>query len=199
MKALRVFTVPLLALWSLCLAGPVFAQWDLDSTKSTIHFISIKNGGVGEVHRFDEMIGFVSPRGDVNVSIDLDSVETLVPIRNDRMRDMLFETAKFPTAHITASVDESILAAVKNEGTLASDMQVTLELHGVEQQLQVPVVVSGDADGGLRVLSRHPVIVRAPDFGLAGGIDALRDIVGLDAIATAVPVTVDLVFNVATR
>ena len=44
-----------------------------------------------------------------------------------------------------------------------------------------------------------PVIVSAGDFGLAEGIEKLREIAGLPAIATAVPVYFNLVFERVSR
>ncbi|AFP30059.1 hypothetical protein MRBBS_1121 [Marinobacter sp. BSs20148] len=42
----------------------------------------------------------------------------------------------------------------------------------------------------------QPLLVKAEDFGLAGGIEALREIAGLSSVTTAVPVTENLVFRV---
>jgi len=47
----------------------------------------------------------------------------------------------------------------------------------------------------VRVSNVTPLLVNAADFTLGGGIAELQKIAGLSAIATAVPVTVDLVFN----
>ena len=68
---------------------------------------------------------------------------------------------------------------------------VTTPVFGVE----VPVVVVGDQGQSLRVVSARPVIVNAGDFGLEAGVTALREIAGLKAISTAVPVSARLVFS----
>ena len=62
-------------------------------------------------------------------------------------------------------------------------------------QLNRPVLVIGEGDGRLQVLTPAPVLIRAEDFGLAGGVEALRKVAGLESISTAVPVTVHLVFT----
>ncbi len=177
------------------IAGSAWAQWQLDSEKSAVRFISIKNGGVAESHSFSSLVGYIDGDGVVQLVIDLDSVETSIPIRNERMRELLFQTAEFPSARVTAQVDPAVLAAVAAGGTVATELELTLSLHGIEQALGVPLLVIGEGDGRLQVLTPEPVLIRAPDFGLAGGVEALRKIAGLESISTAVPVTVHLVFS----
>ena len=184
----------LMALTLLLTAGAARAQWELDNDKSTVNFVSIKNDKVAEIHSFTSLVGYIGTAGKVQLGIDLDSVETLIPIRNERMRELLFDTVKFPAANISAQVDPVILAATADGGVVTADLPVTLSLHGIEQTLTAPVVVVGEGDNRLRVLTSRPVMVNAADFGLDSGITALREIAGLKAISVAVPVTLQLVF-----
>lgn len=187
----RVFVA--LALLSPALSA--WAQWELDSTKSAVNFISIKNNAVAEVHSFGDMVGYVSTDGKVQLNIDLGSVETLIEIRDQRMRELLFETVKFPSAKVTAEVDPKIIAVLAEGGTITTDLNFTLSLHGAQQSLTVPVVLIGESEARIQVFTSRPVIVSAADFGLQAGIAALQKVAGLDAISTAVPVTVHLVFT----
>ena len=184
----------LMALTLLLAAGAARAQWELDNDKSTVNFVSIKNDKVAEIHSFTSLVGYIGANGRVQLGIDLDSVETLIPIRNERMRELLFDTAKFPAAKISAQVDPVILAATADGGVVTADLPITLSLHGIEQTLTAPVVVVREGDNRLRVLTSRPVLVNAVDFGLDSGITALREIAGLKAISVAVPVTLQLVF-----
>lgn len=184
----------LMALTLLLAAGAARAQWELDNDKSTVNFVSIKNDKVAEIHSFTSLVGYIGADGKVQLGIDLDSVETLIPIRNERMRELLFDTAKFPAAKISAQVDPVILAATADGGVVTADLPITLSLHGIEQTLTAPVVVVREGDNRLRVLTSRPVLVNAVDFGLDSGITALREIAGLKAISVAVPVTLQLVF-----
>lgn len=178
-------------------AGLVQAQWELDNDHSSVEFISIKNGGVAEHHHFTSLVGYVGEDGTVQVTIELASVETLIPIRNERMREMLFRTADFATATVSTQVDPGVLSEVAAGGVVTTDIQVSLELHGESAELKVPVTVFSEQGEGLRVLSTRPVVVNAGDFGLASGVEALREVAGLDSIATAVPVSFHLVFDPA--
>ena len=57
------------------------------------------------------------------------------------------------------------------------------------------VVVARMSDGDLLVMSEKPVVVNAPLFNLADGVEALREIAGLPSISAAVPVSFVLSFD----
>ena len=185
----------LVGLVLLIVAGVANAQWDLDGAKSSIDFISIKNDSVAELHTFTTLAGKASRDGKVELTISLDSVETLIAIRNERMREMLFETVKFPVATVTTEIAPGLMSAVAEGGTVQTEQLLTLSLHGIEKAMTAPVVIAGDSDGNIQVLLARPIIVNAADFGLEAGVAALQSAAGLQAISRAVPVTVHLVFN----
>jgi polyisoprenoid-binding protein YceI len=178
----------------LLVATQASAQWELDSERSSINFISVKNAAIAETHSFGSLVGYIGKSGNVQLIIDLNSVDTMIPIRNERMQALLFETAEFPNATVTADVDAAVLAAVAEGGTVGTEIPVKLSLHGMEQTVTASVTVFSDG-GNLRVMSSRPVILSAADFGLAGGVEALREIAGLNSISTAVPVTLNLQFR----
>ncbi|MFT4614419.1 MAG: polyisoprenoid-binding protein YceI [Bacteroidia bacterium] len=178
-------------------ASSAWAQWELNSDHSAINFVSIKNGSVGEVHSFASLVGFIGAGGNAQLTIDLDSVSTLIPIRNERLRELLFETVKFPAAKITAQVEPAVLAAAAEGGIITADLSFILSLHGLEKKLMAPIAIVGEGEGLIRVYSTRPILINAADFGLDGGIEALRAIAGLKDISTSVPVTLSLSFRPA--
>ncbi len=194
MNILRIFAPLGLVICLLAPSGVAMADWKLESTKSTINFVSIKNDLVGEVHSFSSLRGYIDADGKAQLTINLNSVETLIEVRNERMRELLFETVEFPTATISAQVDPALLAAAAEGVVTTTELPITLSLHGQEKALTVAVVIVGEGDGGIRVYSPRPVLINAGDFGLAAGVEALQKIAGLDAISAAVPVTLQLLF-----
>lgn len=182
---------------ALAAAAPAWSQWELDSSDSSITFITTKNGAVAEQHRFDGLTGFISRSGDARVNIELDSVETLIPIRNERMRTLLFETARFPLAHLTTAVETAVLESLAQGGVINTEIEVTVQLHGREVELPARVVIVAAEGGTLRVISLQPVVATAADFNLVEGIAALQEIAGLQSISTAVPVSFQLLFRPA--
>jgi hypothetical protein len=176
------------------LSVPVLAEWTLDNEASRLSFVSTKNASKAELHHFRSLSGAVDDSGSARLRVDLDSVETLVPIRNERMRELLFETVRFPAATLTAQVPESVLALQPGE-SLVTEISIDVELHGASKAYPASVLVSAGADGLRQVLLREPLLVDAADFGLDGGIGTLREVAGLTSISTAVPVTAHLVFH----
>ena len=174
-------------------APGAFAAWTLDGARSSVQFMTVKNASVAELHHFKVVAGSVSDEGAAQVTIDLDSVETLIPIRNQRMREMLFETVRFPSATLNARVPAD-LAEMKAGETRAVDLEVSIDLHGTIAPYIAKTNVTRLADGSLQVALAEPILVRAADFGLDGGIEMLREVAGLQNIATAVPVDATLVF-----
>ena len=75
---------------SALLSPLAFADWQI-GPGSQVQFVSIKNNTVGEVSHFETLSGSVTDAGDVEVRVVLDSVETNVGIRNERMKTMLFD------------------------------------------------------------------------------------------------------------
>lgn len=175
-------------------AGTVHAALELDPQQSTVQFMSVKNGAVAELHHFGVLTGSVADDGLARVVIELDSVESLIPIRNERMRKMLFDTQNFPLATITAVVPPALMT-LESGSTTTSELQLHVNLHGVEMPLTALVLVTALDGGALQVVLREPLVVKAADFNLAEGIEALRDIAGLKSITAAVPVTATLIFT----
>ena len=71
------------------------ADWQV-GPGSQVQFVSIKNNTIGEVSHFETLAGTVTDAGEVEVRVALDSVETNIGIRNERMKKMLFEVGLLP-------------------------------------------------------------------------------------------------------
>jgi polyisoprenoid-binding protein YceI len=194
MKTLQRYKHLVLTLVLLAPCSIAQADWDLDSTASKVNFVSVKNNAVGELHSFGSLVGFIGANGKTEVTIDLGSVETAIDLRNQRMREQLFEVVTFPTAKVSAQVDPAVLAVASEGGVLTADLEVTLSLHGHDKALTIPVVIVGESGKRLRVFSAKPVLINAADFGLEAGVQALQQVAGLQAISNAVPVTLQLLF-----
>lgn len=160
----------------------------LDNALSSISFVSIKNGSVGETHTFDKLSGSFSPEGDLLVTIDLSSVKTKIDIRNYRMKKYFFEVEKNPSATITAKVGEVTNGVSRISGTLE------LNFHGVKKNLDFEVIAVL-SDNKLVVSSAKPIILSASDYGLEEGIVMLQKLAKLSSIVTAVPVGFVMTFS----
>ncbi len=171
------------------------AAWRVDPAASRIAFVSTKNGEISETHRFAEVRGEVSEAGAARVEIPLSSVRTGIDIRNERMREMLFEVADFPLAEIRAEVDLAALEGLALNAAEELSLDLEVDAHGATARYEVPVKVVRLWEDRVAVSSLAPITVEAGDFDLAAGIEALREVAGLDSISGEVPVSFDLVLE----
>ena len=177
------------ALAVLALLSPLaFADWQV-GPDSRVQFVSIKNNTVGEVSHFETLSGSVTDAGDVEVRVVLDSVETNVGIRNERMKTMLFEVGLYPEAVITAQLDAGSMAALSSGGVTNVALQIDLHGQSVTKDAQLNVAVT---DQGVSATTTQPILLTAAEFGLEGGVAALQAVAGLNAISRVIPVTVTL-------
>lgn len=173
-----------------------FADWTLNNDKSNLNFISVKKSAVVEVHHFKTLSGTVDDKsGKTSVEIDLTSPETMIPIRNDRLQSMLFQTDMYPKAIIMAKVDAKKVNQLKSGQSFQDKQTLTLDLHGVKKLFIADIQVTKLTANAINVSSVKPIVLNAADFKLVEGINALRDIAGLPSITTQVPVTFNLVFD----
>lgn len=174
--------------------APALAEWSLDPSRSHLAFVSIKAKDIGEVHSFQEMAGTIGEDGRVTVSLMLDSVETLIPIRNERMREFLFETTNYKDATLSAKVDSAIIAGMKPGEIADVTAEGTLSLHGEQQPMILSMQAAKLDNGTVMVASTKPLIVDAAKFGMSDGVEKLREIAGLASISNAVPVSFVMTF-----
>ncbi|WP_448586081.1 YceI family protein [Thermaurantiacus sp.] len=170
--------------------------WALVPAESRLSFVSVKAGEVAEVHHFHELSGNVAADGTARIEIPLDSVETGIDIRDERMRKFLFETGLFPKATVTAAID---LAAFQDLGVgdqRRLPLSGELSLHGVTAPIEAQVAVTRTAPGKVLVATVDPIVVNAATFGMEKGVAELMKLANLNIIAPDAPVTFQLTFAV---
>lgn len=168
------------------------AAWQI-SDSSTVGYLSLKNNAIAEYNYFSGVSGALSEEGELTLSIALDTVETQVPIRNQRMRDLFFKVVDYPEATISASLNPDDIASLGSDGVIDRTIPVTLQLHGQSAELTATVRAQV-SNGHLYVTTLQPLLLSVADFGLEAGVATLQEIAGLQAIARVIPVTVDLHF-----
>lgn len=185
----------LTSLFIAALSLPALADWQLVNDASKLEFISTKKAAIAEVHSFKKLSGSVSETGEINFVIDLTSVETNIPIRNERMNKFLFETEQFATATFTSKIDINVLTGLAAGEEKSLSLAGQLSLHGVEQTVKTEVLVVKKAGGEVLVVNTSPIIVNAGDYNLIDGVNKLKELAKLPSISLAVPVSFQLTFK----
>jgi outer membrane protein OmpA-like peptidoglycan-associated protein len=193
---MRRWTFVLLISLGLLAAGPATAQeWLLNAKESHFYMQTAKANAIMETHTFTGLDGAVHPNGDATVKIDLTSVLSGIDVRDVRMRFLLFETYKFPSATVTAKLDMSAFNALASTNRISYPLKMTVDMHGITREMAVTVNVTRVSDKAISVATAAPIIVSADDFGLAAGIAKLSEAVGGTPIVTAASFTFDLLFE----
>lgn len=191
---LRTCSINILTLASLLFATTASADWRLANEDSDLNFISTKNINVSEVHHFSQLSGELSEKGKLWVGINLASVATGVAIRDTRMAEKLFLIDQFPTAKLSATLPDNVLA-LKRGQTASFVLPAKLKIMSTELPIEVSVQVTKSSDGNITATSSKPILISAADYGLQSGVELLQQIAGLSSIGLSVPVSFNLVFT----
>ncbi|OOG12036.1 YceI family protein [Pseudomonas sp. C9] len=171
------------------------ADWYLDGESSRLSFVSTKNANISEVQRFLVLHGKVDPNGLAEVEVELESVNSGVPLRDERMRKQLFEIEKFPEALITAQIDLRPINDLAPGAQLELRLPLTVNLHGKTHEYNAELLATRLDDRRFQVVTLEPLVINAEDFDLVPGLEALRKLADLSAISLSVPVGAVLIFT----
>jgi PKD repeat protein len=174
---------------------PPVDSYVLDQASSSLHFVSTKKVHVVETHTFNVLSGEISADGVARMWIDLNSVDTSIDIRNERMRNVLFETATYSQAEISLSVDTTDLSTLAVGSSILQTVIPVLNLHGISVPIEAHVRTTKVRDDTILVQNTSPILVRASDFDLVNGIEALRTLASLSVISYTVPTNFTLFFT----
>ncbi len=192
--SMKQFLSTLLIGSSVLLSSTVVAQdWSLDSHTSSLHFVSVKNDVVAETHEFKKLSGNWDG-SDVRVSVPMSSLDTQIPIRNERMLKHLFAADEYPTATVVAKLEQSSVLGMDVAQSKPLTVPLKVSIAGVSAQVNAHVMVTRLSADRFLATTTQPLMLSTKDFQLTAGIEKLRTIAGLNRIDFSVPVTFTVQF-----
>lgn len=171
------------------------ALWTLNAAESSLHFVSVKKAHTAENQTFNTLSGTVDQNGKAVFAINLDSIDSAITIRNERMRNFLFETNILPNMYFTVDVDTINVETMVAGTTQQMSLPGTLSLHGVNLPLTADMIVTKVTDGKVNVSTFKPIIIDSKNFHMNGGIEVLRTVANLSSIGERVPVYLSLTLD----
>ena len=181
------------------LIGSAQAQWNLDKGHSELYFTFIKAAQVGTVGHFESIDGSISDSGKATLTIDLASLNTGIEKRDGRLRDVFFQTTRYPTADIEVTLSKNLHERLEVGETEKVRVTAKVTLHGKTRRLRELLNVTLLKDKTVEVATAKPLLLDVGKFGLMPGIQALIDLAGVKSISQSVPVTFKLRFNQETE
>jgi hypothetical protein len=158
----------------------------------------VKNPVVGRMLLDDGAVALSSPTPSAHLLVDIDTLDTGVPIRNERVRNIFFETSNvgWDTVDVTIPVlPAAVVTALQGQRHVEqAKLDATLKVHGRKVMTVLTVDASYSDDGRLTVKTSTPAQVKISDFGLGDNLRRLSSICMHDSIDDVVNVEVLLQF-----
>jgi len=167
--------------------------WTLDGDTSVVSFGSIKKDTIGEAHTFSGLSGTVSADGMATVDIALDSVQTNIDIRNERMVEHVFKNA--PTATLKAQIDMADFNGLAAGESTVTEIDGDVVFLGLEVPVYMDVFVMRTDEENVMVTTNSMMFISAEELEISEGIDTLMSLADLPGITRTSPVTFRLMFN----
>lgn len=172
--------------------APANQTWRLVPSESSIHFVGIKNDAVGVLGSFTSLEGVIDgAKHRAVVDVQLAATDTGNAPRDENIRTLFFEVAKFPVARFEIAQLPEVDGSLQD---VRSDVSGVLSLHGASLPLKVAIKASIDSHHRLHVRNAAPIVLSAHDLGMDAQLAALKAACGHESLSGAVPVDVDLVF-----
>ena len=187
---MKLFTLALAFSSSLVSA----ANWQLDNSQSSLHFVSVKNEVVAETHQFKQLSGNWDG-SMVNISIPVNSLETLIPIRNERIWQYVLQAEKFSAITASAELKQDVLANLAIRDSMLLELPLNVTIATETAVLNAKLRITRLSANTLQATTEAPLMLNTGSFKLLDGVAKLQELAGLKSIDTLVPVSFTVRFN----
>lgn len=147
-----------------------------------------KGNDILEQGTFKNHSGLLNKRGEFDIEIELDSVSSDIVIRDQRLKEWLFEVDKFATAHITGQLDAAQISKLSQNETLQLHQPIIIALHDNEVKTNADLLINRVDDRQIKVETVKPIYLNVKDLGMGEGLQQLTDVMKLAKINADVPI-----------
>ncbi|AZE45723.1 hypothetical protein C4K04_0012 [Pseudomonas chlororaphis] len=176
------------------------ASWQVQNEVSNFNFTTTKavaggTSAVTEVQVVRKIEGQVDDAGNIDLEVVLGSIATGIPLRDQRLQEILFDVANNPTARFNGKIDLAPLQALRVGEILDASLDGTLKLNGVEKKISSHIRYVRLSDDKVIVSTLEPMVISVSDFGLGKGVETLRAMMGLNLLASTAPINFSIVLK----
>lgn len=173
-------------------ALPVQAAWQVDGKKSQVSFITEKvypnDQAAKETSLITGVSGRVSNQKQAEIKIDLDTINTSISIRDERIKKWLIDLTQYRYATVKAdlpALDEQKINIGKSVKMTAKG---SLAIRDKTLPITLFINVKKDSSTQYTVTSYAPTLINTHDFDSKGGLKKLTEVMGLNSINSKIPV-----------
>ncbi|MHC8372776.1 YceI family protein [Pseudomonas sp. MDT1-85] len=176
------------------------ANWQIQNEFSNFNFTTVKAVALGasavtEVQVFRKIEGQVDDVGNIDLEVALGSVDTGTPLRDERLREILFDVVKNPTAHFNGKVDLTHLKTLGVGEIVDTKVDGVLKFNGVEKTINSNIRYVRLSDDKIMINTLQPLIINLSDYGLKKGVEALQTMMGLSFLSNTAPISFSIVLQ----
>lgn len=168
-------------------------DWSVNEDLSSLTYVSTKKEHVSENHVISGISGSVDASGNLSISLDMDTVDSEIEVRDQRMKDWLYKVDSFPAATFSAEIDLDEYSSLEVGESTESFVEGELSLVGITTEIEFDVLVTRTGEDSVIVNTAAPVIVSASNLQINEGVEALKSSVQLSSISDSVPVYMTIV------
>mgnify|MGYP000265304925 CR=1 FL=1 len=170
------------------------ANWQLDNSQSSLHFVSVKNDTVAEVHQFKQLSGNWDG-AKVNISIAADSLDTQIPIRNERIWQYVLKSSDYAAITVRAELNEQNIKTLSVGGSTVQEIPLNVTISGTTATVNSKVRITRLSSTALQANTEAPLMLSTSSFKLTDGVAKLQELAGLKRIDPIVPVSFSVRFT----
>lgn len=171
------------------------ASWQLNPAQSSLNFVSIKNATIAETHQFSNLSGTWSEQGAVQIQIPVASIETHIPIRNQRILDFVLNAKQYTDITALANIQPDSIAELTAGQSTVITLPITLNIAGQSLTLMANIRVLKINDTTIQAATESPIILNVDTAKLSAGVDKLQQLASLNDISKIVPITFSVNFR----
>ena len=187
---MKVFALALALTSSLASA----ANWQLDNSQSSLHFVSVKNDVVAETHQFKQLSGSWDGN-NVVVNIAVNSLETNIPIRNERIWQYVLQAEKFAAISVKTALTEAETAKLATGQSVVMTLPLNVTIGAETSELSATVRLTKLNDTTIAASSETPLMLNTNSYKLGAGVAKLQELAGLKRIDPLLPVSFSVQFT----
>ncbi len=171
---------------------------------SKVSYVATKDGSIQVPGSFSGVSGtFTLDPQDLSVTrgsveLDLSTLQTGVPPRDDNIRKAFFEIPMgdgFKTAVFTFEGVTSEKKSLSPGETTAAEVQGRMTLHGQSQPMTARLSITRSENGGYAIRTTQPFLVDVTAFGMEAQRKALLTLCAHQDLNPTFPVTVELALS----
>lgn len=170
------------------------ANWTLDNSQSALNFVSVKNELIAETHSFSQLSGNWDG-SNVTVDIAVNSMDTLIPIRNERIWQYVLHAEKYAAITVSAPLQQETLAKLATGDSVVADVPLAVTIASETVTLTAKLRITKLNANTLQAVTEAPLMLNTNSFKLTAGVTKLQELAGLSSIEPLVPVSFNVRFK----